>query len=49
MKITHVFKDGSTSDSLDGKIIKVKGNEEFYQKLERCLHNIEEKKRGQAV
>lgn len=50
MKIIHVFNDGSTTDNLEGKIIKVKGNEQLYQKLEQIvLRDQEEKNRRQTV
>ena len=46
MKVIHIFKDGSTTDNLEGKIIKVKGNEQLYKTLEQCiLRDHEEKKR----
>ena len=37
MKVTHVFKDNSTAESLENKVIKVAGNESMYQKLEKSL------------
>lgn len=37
MKVTHVFKDNSTAESLEKKVVKVAGNESLYQKLEKSL------------
>ena len=47
MKVTHIFKDNSTAESLENKVVKVAGNESLYQKLEKSLtqRNVEADKR----